>query len=264
MWIGLLGQLCIHTQDGPVRVSAAKQRALLAALAVRAGSVVTVESLAEAIWDSNPPASWEVTVRNYVRRLRIILGAAAEGRIVTSPPGYLLHAEDEEIDLLAFEVLRKAGLAAARVGQWQSAAERLSEADALWRGTPFADIPSRALRDAHLPFLEEARLDLLEARIEADLRLSARHAAGVIPELRRLTTQHPERERFAALLMLALYRTGRQAEALAVYRHARQFSITEHGLEPGPELTDMHQRILTADQSLLSRPMNGTSVLQLS
>lgn len=252
MWIGLLGPMCVRTQDGPVRVPAAKQRALLAALAVHARNVVSVESLAGAIWDSSPPASWEATIRNYVRRLRIALGAAAEGRIVSSPPGYLLQAEDQEIDLLEFGVLRKAGLRAARAGQWQAAAARLSEADALWRGTPFADVPSRQLRDAHMPFLEESRLDVLEERIDADLQLSPRHASGVIPELRRLTSRHPERERLAALLMLALYRSGRQAEALGVYRDARKYSISEHGLDPGPELTDMHQRILCADQSLLA------------
>ncbi len=252
MWIGLLGPLCVRTRDGAVRVPAAKQRVLLAALAVHARNVVAVESLAAAIWDASPPASWEATLRNYVRRLRVILGAAAEGRIISSPPGYLLQADDKEIDLLAFEVLRKAGLGAARAGQCQLAAARLSEADGLWRGTPFADVPSRQLRDAHVPFLEEARLDVLEAWIDADLQLCSRHASDVIPELRRLTSRHPERERFTALLMLALYRSGRPAEALAVYRDARHYSVSEHGLDPGPELTGLHQRILTADQSLLA------------
>jgi DNA-binding SARP family transcriptional activator len=264
MWIGLLGPMCVRTQEGLVRVPAAKQRALLAALAVRARNVATMESLAEAIWDANPPPSWEVTIRNYVRRLRIILGTASGGRIITSPPGYLLQAEDEEIDLLTFEALRKAGLAAARADRWQSADALLHDADALWRGTPFADIPSRPLRDAYTPFLEEARLDVLEARIDANLRLSSRQAADVIPELRRLATRHPERERFGTLLMLALYRSGRQAEALGVYRAARRFSVSEYGLEPGPELTAMHQRILTADQSLLTQPLNGTSALRAS
>ena len=130
------------------------------------------------------------------------------------------EADENEVDLLAFEALRKAGQAAARAGDLRRASARLTEASALWRGRPFADIPSRVIRDSHLPYLQEALLATLETRIEADLRLSPSRAADVIPELFRLTSQHPERERFRGQLMLALYRCGRQAEALAVFRAA--------------------------------------------
>lgn len=205
-------------------------------VAVQARDVVPADALAEAIWDAEPPRSWEVTLRNYVRRLRVLLGAAAGGRIITSPPGYMLKADNDEVDLLAFEILRRDGQAAARGGDWPRAAAKLSEAEALWRGTPFADIPSRFVRDAHLPYLQEARLTALETRINADLRLS--NAADVIPELQRLTSQYPERERFRAQLMLALYRAGRQADALAEFRSARQFSVAELGLGPA-ESTDV-------------------------
>ncbi|HXC84271.1 MAG TPA: AfsR/SARP family transcriptional regulator [Trebonia sp.] len=237
------------TGDVHVRVAAGKQRSLLAALAVQARDVVPADTLAEAIWDAEPPRSWEVTLRNYVRRLRVLLGAATGGRIMTSPPGYLLKADNDEVDVLAFEVLRRDGLAAARGGDWPRAAVKLSQAESLWRGTPFADIPSRSVRDAHLPYLQEARLTVLQTRIDADLRLS--HAKDVIPELQRLTSQYPARERFRAQLMLALYRSGRQADALAEFRSARQFSVAELGLGPGPEITDLHQRILRADEGLL-------------
>jgi DNA-binding SARP family transcriptional activator len=252
MWIGLLGPLVVTTDGGQrVRVAAAKQRSLLAALVVQAGDVVPLDALAESVWEAGLPASWEVTIRNYVRRLRVVMGAEAGGRIITSPPGYLLKADENELDLLAFETLRRAGLAAARAGDWPEASARLSEAAALWRGTPFADIPSRLICDSHLPYLREAQLAVLEARIEADLHLSPSRAADVIPELQRLTSRHPERERLRGQLMLALYRSGRQGEALAVFRAARTFSVEELGVEPGPELIVLHQRILAADEGLL-------------
>lgn len=252
MWIGLLGPLVVTSgEDEPVYVAAAKQRSLLAALVVHSGDVVPVDALAESIWEISPPASWEVTIRNYIRRLRVALGPEAGSRIVTSPPGYLLKAGQDEIDLLTFETLRKAGLAAARVGNWPEASVRLSQAGALWRGTPFADVPSQVIRDAHVPYLQEAFLAALEARIDADLRLSPSRAADVIPELQRVTSRHPERERFRGQLMVALYRCGRQAEALAAFRAARRFSVEELGVEPGPALMALHQRILAADGGLM-------------
>lgn len=257
MRIELLGPLVITTTENEhLRVAAGKQRSLLAALAVQARDVVPSATLAEAVWDGGPPGSWEVTLRNYVRRLRLALGQEVGGRITTNPPGYLLKADSYELDLLEFEARRKEGLAAAAAANWPQAAARLSEAEALWRGTPFADIPSRTVRDTHLPYLHEARLAVLAMRIEADLRLS--RAADVIPELQRLTSQHPEQERFRAQLMLALYRCGRQADALAAFRAARQFSVHELGLAPGRELTDLHQRVIEADEGLL-RPGTGTT-----
>lgn len=122
---------------------------------------------------------------------------------------------------------------------------KLSAAAALWRGTPFADIPSRNVRDEHVPYLEELRLAVLEARIDAEIRLSQFAAADAIPELRRLTIQHPARERLRGLLMLALYRTGRQADALAVFRAAWQFSVDELGVEPGPDIKGFIQQSWT-------------------
>jgi DNA-binding SARP family transcriptional activator len=250
VWIGLLGPLCAQSQGGPVEVRAARQRSLLAALAVRAGDVVRAGALAEAVWDGSPPASWQVTLRNYVRRLRLALGHEIGGRILTRPPGYLLQAGRDEVDMLSFEALVKSGRAAARAGEWHAASATLSAAGDLWRGTPFADIPSTRVRDAHLPYLEEMHLAALEARIDADLRLSPSRATDVIPDLHELSRQHPERERFRAQLMLALYQADRQAHALTVYQAARQYCVSELGVEPGPALQEMHQRILHADPGL--------------
>jgi DNA-binding SARP family transcriptional activator len=250
MWLGLLGPLFVRTGHMSLGVPAARQRSLLAALAVRAGDVVQAGELAEAVWDGVPPVSWQVTLRNYVRRLRVVLGGLGD-RIVTRSPGYLLQAADDEVDILSFEVLCRLGRAAARTGDWEAASAALSSAEALWRGTPFADIPSSRVRDAQLPYLEEMRLAAVEIRIDAELRLSPSRGTDVIPELHRLSMQHPERERFRAQLMLALYQAGRQAHALTVYQTARRYSVSELGIEPGPGLREMHQRILLADPALL-------------
>jgi len=255
VWIGLLGPLCVMSEDRPFPVTAARQRSLLAALAVSAGDVVRAGALAEAVWDGAPPASWQGTLRNYVRRLRVAIGDEVGGRILTRPPGYLLQAGRDEVDMLSFEALYKTGRAAARAGDWQAASATLSAAEDLWRGTPFADIPSRRIRDVHLPYLEEMRLAALEARIDADLRLSPSRAADVIPELHKLSRQYPERERFRAQLMLALYQADRQAHALTVYQAARQYCVSELGMEPGPALREMHRRILIADPALLPGPL---------
>jgi DNA-binding SARP family transcriptional activator len=253
MWIGLLGPLDIVTSTGQsTYLSAAKQRAALAALAMDARDVVPVDALAAAIWNHELPPSWRTTMRNYIRRLRSALGADGS-RIVARPSGYLLQADDDEIDVLAFQSLRKAGLAAMREGDWTRASATFSDAEALWRGTPFADITSPAIRDPHLPYLRETLLAVLEARIDADLRLWPPRAADVIPDLQRLTSRHPERERLWALLMLALYRCGRQTDALTAFRTAREFCVSELGIERGQDLTDLQQRIITADPELLCR-----------
>jgi DNA-binding SARP family transcriptional activator len=251
VWIGLLGPLWAGDQTRPRPVPAARQRSLLAALAVRAGDVVPADALAEAVWDGAPPTSWQVTIRNYVRRLRVVLGPDVGSRILTRPPGYLLQADANEVDVLSFEARCRAGRAAARAGDWQAASVMLSAAESLWRGTPFADVPSRRIRDAHLPYLEEMLLAAQEARIDADLRLFPSRAADVIPELHKLSGQHPERERLRSQLMLALYQADRQAHALSVYQTARKYSVAELGIEPGPGLQEMHRRILLADPALL-------------
>ena len=256
MWIGLLGDLVIRTHEEVLQITAGKQRAVLAALAVRPGEAVPADALAEVVWDRTPPASWNVTIRNYIQRLRRALKGAGDC-IVTSPQGYLLRAADTEVDLLAFEAERRGGHAASDAGDWPEASARFAAALGMFRGTPFAGIPSRKIRDAYVPYLEEARLASLAARIDADLQLLPCRAAAMVPELRQLSREHRLHERFRGQLMLALYRSGRQADAMAAFRQARQVSIGELGVEPGQNLTALHQRMLAGDPDLLLRPQRS-------
>lgn len=258
MWLGILGPLCVQSGDAAFPVRAGRQRSLLAALAVHAGDMVSFDALAETVWNGSPPGSARATIRNYVKRLRQAVGADVGVRIITRFPGYLLDASADEVDVLAFGKLCRSGGAAARAGNWQQASDVLSAALRLWRGTPLADIPSEVLRDAHVPHLEQARLHALEMRIDADLHLGRAHDA--VRELQALITQHPLQEHFHAQFMLALYQCGRQADALAAYRQARRMIIEELGGEPGPELQNLHQRVLSGDPSLLSRPASRESV----
>jgi DNA-binding SARP family transcriptional activator/Flp pilus assembly protein TadD len=246
---GLLGPLLVRVGGETVRVSAGKQRVLLATLLLRTGQVVAVDDLAAAVWDGSPPESARVTLQNYVKRLRQALGPPGYERIVTHPAGYLIETADGELDLTRFEQLQAAGRAAARTGAWDSASAQLSAALALWRGAPLADVPSHVLGLAEAPRLADMRLDAVEARIDADLHLG-RHR-DVIAELQPLVTAEPLRERLHELLMLALYRSGRRAAALDAYRHAWRQLVDRVGIEPGPALRELNQRILWSDPSLL-------------
>ena len=221
---------------------------LLAALLMHAGSPVPADALAEAVWDGSPPPGAEVTLRSYVLRLRRGLGPRAGARLVTQHPGYLLQAGEDEVDLLRFRRLCTDGGAAARAGDWGRAQALLADALDLWRGTPLADIPCESLRRDEGLGLEALRLQAEEWRIDAALHLGGH--AELVPGLQSLAAQHPLRENFHRQLMLALYRCGRQAEALAAYQRARQVLAAELGVEPGPGLRDLHQRMLAADPAL--------------
>ncbi len=249
----LLGPLVVRRGDVVVAVPAGKQRAVLAALLLNANKVVAVGELAEALWGAAPPPSARVTIQNYVVRLRKALGEEGRSRIGTRPPGYVISVAAGELDVTRFGVLLGAARQAGRDGSWETAAARARAALALWRGEPLADVESEllVLRDA--PRLAELRLQALEIGVEADVRLG-RHAEAT-GELRRLVMAHPLREHLHALLMLALYRDGRQAEALAVYRAARGVLVEELGAEPGRELRGLHEQILAGDPGLdLSGP----------
>jgi DNA-binding SARP family transcriptional activator len=204
---GVLGPLQVNGQDVAV---AGKQRVVLATLLLRANQIVPVDALIDALWDGAPPASARVTVQGYVRRLRQGLVGGAGERIVTRDPGYLIGVADGELDLDAFTALCAGARTAAASGDWPGVSGLLGRALALWRGEPLADVPSEVLRRGEVPRLAELRWQALESRFDAELRLG-RHA-GLVAELRQLADAEPMREELRALLMVALYRSGRQAE----------------------------------------------------
>ncbi len=251
----LLGPLVVRLAGAEVRVPAGKQRAVLAALLLNAGRVVGLDELAEALWGAGPPPSARVATQNHVMRLRKALGEAGRTRIRTQPGGYLIMVAAGELDVSRFEALLAAAQAAVRDGSWQAAADRSRAALSLWRGEPLADTGSELLALREAPRLAELRLQALEARIEADLQLGDH--SGVISELRRLAGLDPLRERLHGLLMLALYRDGRQGEALAAYRQARAVLVAELGTEPGAGLRLLQQQILTADPALAAPEPGG-------
>ena len=250
MHFAVLGPLAVADEAGlPVELSAPRLRVLLAALLLQANAPVSAEALVEAVWDAAPPPAAAQTLRSYVRRLRRALGPTGAGRIEARDPGYLIRVQPAEFDLPEFEAAcRRAGVALRRRA-WEQAGREAGRAVELWRGEPLLDVPSQVLRDGCVPRLERLRLQALEDRAEAELNLG-RHAA-LVPALRELAAGHPLRERFHAQLMLAVYRAGRQGEALEAYRSARRALAQELGVEPGPELRDLHERMLAGDAALL-------------
>jgi DNA-binding SARP family transcriptional activator len=245
----LLGTLMLaHDAGDPVAVSGGRQRALLASLLLSANVPVSADALAEAVWDGAPPAGVAATLRSHITRLRQALGPEVAARIRACEPGYLISVREPDLDVLGFETGCREAAAARRAGRWADASVIAARALGLWRGTPLADVPSQILRDRYVPGLEQARLQVLEDRAEADLRLG--YQDQLIPELQELTARHPIRERFHAQLMEALARAGRQAEALEAYRRARRGLVEELGIEPGPLLRLLHQQILNGDPAL--------------
>lgn len=238
----LLGPMTVAAGGAPVTVPA-KQRIVLAALLLRANRVVSVESIAEELWDTDPPASARNTTQGHVKCLRRILPA---DRVITRAPGYLIEVRADELDLDRFTRLcDRARLAGVR-RDWQSVFGQLTEALALWRGEPLADLPSAVLQRTEAPRLCELRMQAIESRIDAELHLG-RHRQ-LIADLRQLTGNEPLREVLHAQLMLALYRNGRQAEALEVFRCIDYRLRDELGISPGPGLQLLHQRIVIPER----------------
>jgi DNA-binding SARP family transcriptional activator/tetratricopeptide (TPR) repeat protein len=250
----LLGPVVVRRGGVALPVPRGRQRAVLAVLLLNAGRVVSVGEIAETLWGPAPLPSASATVRNYVKRLRGVLGDADQARIVTRSPGYAIRVDPGELDVARFEAMLEGARNAARGRSWETAADQARAALTLWRGEPLADVESEALTLREVPRLAELRLQAAELRIDAELRLG-RHGV-VIAELERMAAAHPLREHLHALLMLALYRDGRQAEALAAYQHARQVLVAELGAEPGTELREVHRQILTTGP-VLAGPDSG-------
>jgi DNA-binding SARP family transcriptional activator/tetratricopeptide (TPR) repeat protein len=246
VFFGYLGSLLVKAGGASTMTPPPRQRTFLAVLLTRAGRPVTIDELAEFVWDGTPPDRAADTLRTYVMRLRRVLGDEAGARIVTRDPGYLINVTEDEVDALRFARACREGAAAHRAGQWAGARAALADGLSQWRGDPLADIPSQLLRDAEVPSLHRQRLQAVQWRIDADLRLGG--GEELVAELEALTAQEPLREQLHALLMTALARAGRASEALAVYQRARDLMVSQLGIEPGPELRELHQRVLAGDQ----------------
>ena len=247
MEFSLLGPLRVTDPTGVRAIGSPKQRTILAALLLQSDRLVSTEQLTHLVWNGRPPASARPALHNLVMRLR---GSFAQSPdlIHTQPTGYVLRLGAHGLDTLRFEELRTQGSRAAAEKDWERAAGVLADALGLWLGAPLEDVQCDDLHAAHVHFLEQARLDVTQDRIDADLHCGRHHA--VITELQKVSAEHPSRERFTALLMLALYRAGRQADALAAYRDTRRRLGAELGIEPGSELRELQQRILAADPAL--------------
>jgi len=235
----------VERDDRLLPIGGIKHRALLAVLLLHLNRVVSRDHLIEAIWGERAPETAQTALQVYISALRKTLGADS---IITRAPGYALQADPDSVDLHRFEALGRAGKDALAAGDAGAAVDRLTSALELWRGVPLADLDSAPFVETERRRLDELRLGAIEQRIDADLALE--RSADLISELQMLVREHPLRERLREQLMLALYRSGRQAEALEVYKQGRKLLADELGLEPGEALTELEHAILVHDPSL--------------
>ncbi len=246
--LSILGPFEVRVDRGEaVALGGLRQRALLALLILHAGEVVASDRLIDELWGETPPPTALHTIQVFVSRLRGALGDASE-RLVTRPPGYVFKVELDELDADRCEHLYATGRAALAGGDAARAAVLLREAQGLWRGSPLADFTYELFAQAAIARLEELRLSCQEELIEAELTLGQH--ARLIPELEALVREQPFRERLREQLMLALYRCGRQADALDAFQQARHKLLEELGVEPSAALRELEQAILRQDASL--------------
>src|SRR5919109_2774433 len=239
----VLGPLEVRREGRPVELRGSKRRVVLALLVLQANEVVRRERLIDDVWGEHQPANAAAALHNHVSRLRKDLG---EDVLVTKPWGYVLRADPDSMILRGFERL----VAKARPLAARERHEKLGEAVALWRGPALADLAGEAAVEAERARLDELRLSAVEQRIDARLELG--EDAAVVPELEELVAAQPLRERLRGQLILALYRSGRQAEALETYRETRRVLVEELGIEPSPELRELERAILRQDPALAS------------
>jgi DNA-binding SARP family transcriptional activator len=237
----ILGPLEVSDETGPLLLGGQKQRAVLALLLLEPGRVVSNDRLIDALWGEQPPRTATTSLQNFISQLRKTLGPEI---LETKPPGYRLRVRPGELDLDRFRVL----VDSARQCEGAARAEKLRHALALWRGPPLADLAYEAFAEPYVAHLEELRLSTLEERIEAELEAGAH--ADLVGELEALVDEHPLRERLRGQYMLALYRSGRQAEALQTYQEGRRRLVDELGIEPSKNLQQLHGAILRQESGL--------------
>jgi ABC-type transport system substrate-binding protein/DNA-binding SARP family transcriptional activator len=246
----VLGPLEVCLDGAPVKIGGARQRALLAMLLLNANRAVSRERLIDELLSDARPETADHTLRVQVSRLRSVIEqpGAAEPRLLRQAPGYRLRVDPGELDLHVFEELLAQAQQARHSGDHELASLTLREADALWRGQPLADLDSQPFAQLEVDRLAEMRLVATEDRIDAELALG--HHCRLVPELERLVAEHPLRERMRGQAMLALYRSGRQADALATYRTGRSRLVEQLAIEPAPALRELEQAILRQDAAL--------------
>jgi ABC-type transport system substrate-binding protein/DNA-binding SARP family transcriptional activator/DNA-binding beta-propeller fold protein YncE len=243
----ILGPLEGYVDGRSVAVGGGRQRALLALLLIHAGEVVSRDRLIDELWAGAPPSSGPRSLDVYVSRLRkAFREAGADGVLTTRAPGYVLEAE--ETDARRFEDMAAEGREALAAGDPERAVRLLSDALSLWRGSAYVEVADEPWARPEAERLEELRLQAIEDRIDAELAQG--HHAALVPGLELLSVRHPNRERLVGQYMLALYRAGRQSDALAAYRAARRSLVEELGLEPGPELRRLEAAVLAQDPAL--------------
>jgi DNA-binding SARP family transcriptional activator/streptogramin lyase len=248
----LLGPLEVRRGGEALPLGGQRQRALLAVLLLHANETVSRDRLVEGVWGDRPPTTKAAALNVYLSKVRKLVSAGSGVALVTESQGYVLQADPDCIDLHRFELLARRGRDELVAGQAAAASGCLGEALALWRGLPLGDLADTPSRTAAVGRLVELRLGMIEDRLEADLALG-RHSE-LVPELEALVLEYPLRERLRAQLMTALYRGGRQSEALQAYRETRRLLAEELGIDPGPELQRLEKAILVHDPLLAGPP----------
>jgi DNA-binding SARP family transcriptional activator len=246
--VGVLGPLEVVVDGTPVRLGGPQPRAILAFLALRANQVVPADTLVQTLWGETTPASATAVVRTYVSRLRHALRPSGAVTLASRSPGYSLEIDPARVDAHRFAQLVVEGRRATDAGRPDVAATTLERALALWRGPALADLAGIAGLQPVLTSLEEQRLAAVEDRLDAELALG--HHTAVVGELEALTSEHPFRERLWGQLIVALYRSGRQADAVAAYQELRSTLVEQLGLEPGPDLRALEQQVLGQAEAL--------------
>ena len=256
----VLGPLEVVDRGRSVALARTKERTVLALLLLRANELVSCDRLIDEIWGERAPASARHTLEAYVSRLRATLVGHGSELIESRAGGYVIHVAPEQLDAKRFERLLEEGQRALDVGSFEDADEKLREALALWRGGVLSDLVFEPLPAAEVARIEELRLVASEAQVEAALALG--HDGVLVAELHALVSRYPLRERLRAQLMLALYRLGRQAEAIDAYLQGKELLAEQLGVDPDPELQRLYARILSHDTTLTAPSSLREAVLQ--